>query len=344
MDSLTQAVLGATIGEAGWRRHLGPRAVAVGAVAGTLPDLDVVALAAGHWAMLLHHRGLTHALFFAPLACLPLGWLAWKWARTGALRQWVSLVFWALITHPLLDACTTYGTQLLYPVSRHRTAIDAIGIIDPVYTGTLLLGLLLAWLTRRRPRVGATAAVVALLATTGYLGFGLAQSHRAEDQLRAALPEASSPVEVRAIPAIGTVFAWRVMARDAERNLTIAMASTLHPYPLELQTLRWPPSPLVERALEHEHGEIARWFSMDMLGARVFDERGRTVVRLDDQRYGRYTDPLVPLWGARFVFDADGELVETEWVEERYHVRPLDELRAIRAVVRGPERDLLPRD
>lgn len=336
MDSATQAILGATIGEAGWRRELGPRAVVVGALVGTLPDLDVVALAAGHWSMLLHHRGITHALVFAPVMCLPLGWLARRWAGRGTLAQWTSLVFWALATHPLLDACTTYGTQLLYPFSRHRTAIDAVAILDPIYTGALLVALAVAWLARSRPQVGAWAARVALVATTVWLGFGFAQSHRAEEQLRGALEPAFEPVEVRATPALGTVFGWRVVARDADRDLRIAMASTLHPYPLDVLAMPWPDSELVERALATRHGEITAWFSMDMVGARVFDEGDDTVVRLDDQRYGRYTDPAQALWGARFVFDAAGNLVSSEWVEERYEVRPLDEIRAIIAVVRGP--------
>lgn len=337
MDSITQAVLGAAIGEAGWRRTLGGRAVVAGAVAGVLPDLDVVALAFGHWSMLVHHRGFTHAVFFAPLVCLPFGWLARRWAKTGSVGQWAHLIFWALITHPLLDACTTYGTQLAYPLSRHRTAIDAIAIIDPVYTGLLLLGLAIAWLARSRPKVGATAAAAAILATTGYLGFGYAQSLRAEDQFRAAIaPEGFPAEEVRAMPAIGTVFAWRVIARDDERNLRLGMVSTLHPHRIEPIAVPWPDHPLVEQALAHEHGEITRWFSMNFVGARVLDEDGATVVRLDDMRYGRYTDPVTPLWGARFVFDPEGRLVSSEWVEERYDVRPRDEIRAIITTVRGP--------
>lgn len=337
MDSVTQAVLGAAIAEAGWRRTLGPRAVVAGAVAAVVPDLDVVALAAGHWSMLVHHRGFTHAVFFAPLMCVPFGWIARRWARTGSLGQWAHLMFWALFTHPLLDACTTYGTQLAYPFSRHRTATDAIAIIDPVYTGVLLLGLAVAWLARGRPKVGATASVAAIVATTAYLGFGYAQSVRAEEQFRAAIaPEGFPAEEVRAMPALGTVFAWRVVARDDARNLRLGMVSTLHPHRVTPTAVPWPDDPLVARALAHEHGQITEWFSMGLVGARVFDEDGQTVVRLDDLRYGRYTDPVTPLWGARFVFDREGRLVSSEWVEERYDVRPVEEIRAIIATVRGP--------
>lgn len=336
MDSVTQAALGAVIGEAGWRRTLGGRAIFVGAAVATLPDLDVVALAAGHWTMLVHHRGFTHSVFFAPLMCVPLGWLAHKWAKKGTVRAWAHMIFWALLTHPILDACTTYGTQLLYPVSRSRTAVDAIAIIDPIYTAPLLLALLLAWLARKKPLVGAVAASVAIVFSTGYLGFGYAQSERAEAQLAAALEDTTfAPVEVRATPVLGTVFGWRVIARDAERNLRVAQVSTLHPFPPDVVAMPWPDDPLVAEALAHPHGEITRWFSMDMIGARVLREEGHTVVRLDDQRYGRYTDVTTPLWGARFVFDSAGVLVHSEWVEERYEISPRDELRAISTLVRG---------
>ena len=43
MDSLTQAVLGAACGEAVLGRKIGNKALVWGAIAGTIPDLDVVA-------------------------------------------------------------------------------------------------------------------------------------------------------------------------------------------------------------------------------------------------------------------------------------------------------------
>ncbi|MGB1248508.1 MAG: metal-dependent hydrolase, partial [Chitinophagales bacterium] len=48
--------------------------------------------------------------------------------------------FLALFTHVLLDAFTTYGTQLLLPFSDKRISFDSINIVDPVYTIPLLLG------------------------------------------------------------------------------------------------------------------------------------------------------------------------------------------------------------
>ena len=46
----------------------------------------------------------------------------------------------ALVTHPLLDAMTVYGTQLALPFSDHPFGVGSIFIIDPLYTLPLLAG------------------------------------------------------------------------------------------------------------------------------------------------------------------------------------------------------------
>lgn len=68
MDSITQAALGATIAAAGFERRLGRKSLVFGAAVGTLPDLDIIARIGGEWAMLIHHRGVTHGILFALLA------------------------------------------------------------------------------------------------------------------------------------------------------------------------------------------------------------------------------------------------------------------------------------
>ena len=137
MDPLTQGLLGAACGQAVYGRALGRRAVIWGAAIGMSPDLDVVLNATGPMGEWLWHRGFTHALWFGPLLGPLPGWLLWRW-KGGRLRDWIGLAILALFTHPLLDVWTTYGTQLLAPFSRHRFALDAVGIIDPAYT--LVLG------------------------------------------------------------------------------------------------------------------------------------------------------------------------------------------------------------
>src|SRR5262245_32374418 len=138
MDPPTHGLLGAAIGQAVFGRTLGRRALLWGAVGGMLPDVDVVMTAAGPMGEWLYHRGLTHALWVPPVAGALLGTaMARRARRTEPERdahagQWRWLFVLTLLSHPLLDFCTTYGTVLLAPFSYRRFAIDAIAIIDPV--------------------------------------------------------------------------------------------------------------------------------------------------------------------------------------------------------------------
>ncbi|MGB3180517.1 MAG: metal-dependent hydrolase [Cyclobacteriaceae bacterium] len=155
MDSLTQFVLGAAVGEALLGRQVGRKALWWGAVAGTIPDLDVI----GNMFMndldaLLFHRGYSHSLFFAlPMAPL-LAWLAITIHGKGSatFRQWTIMFFWGLFTHPLLDIFTNYGTGLFYPLWDERIAFNTISIVDPLYTLPLLVAFFSVLFIKRRDK------------------------------------------------------------------------------------------------------------------------------------------------------------------------------------------------
>lgn len=141
MDSLTQIVLGAAVGEAVLGKKAGNKALLYGAIAGTIPDLDVFfgrytdTITAIEW-----HRGFSHSLLFCILAAPILGWLINRLERKLNLgwKDWAKLFFWGLFTHPILDAFTTWGTQLFWPLDL-RIAFNAIFVIDPLYTLPFLL-------------------------------------------------------------------------------------------------------------------------------------------------------------------------------------------------------------
>ena len=55
---------------------------------------------------------------------------------------WVSLFFWSIFTHPILDSFTNYGTQIWQPFADTRVQWTTISVVDPLYTipfGILLL-------------------------------------------------------------------------------------------------------------------------------------------------------------------------------------------------------------
>ena len=79
MDSLTQITLGAAVGEVVLGKKIGNRAIMWGAVAGTIPDLDVIAnFFLDDMGALAFHRGFTHSIAFAVIMPWLIGWLVWR--------------------------------------------------------------------------------------------------------------------------------------------------------------------------------------------------------------------------------------------------------------------------
>ena len=149
MDSLTQIVLGAAVGEAVLGKKIGNKAMLLGAIAGSIPDFDV---AAGFFtdtvSALEIHRGFTHSIVFAIVIGLLFAWLLALWDKRATLKQWWWFWFLAFVTHPLLDAHTTWGTQLFWPFDL-RLAYKNIFVIDPLYTLPFLTFQILAMLRKR---------------------------------------------------------------------------------------------------------------------------------------------------------------------------------------------------
>ena len=135
MDSLTQIILGAAVGEAVLGKKVGNKAMLYGAIAGTIPDLDIFASYFTDTVSALEfHRGFTHSIFFSVVFASIFGWLISKIERRSiaSWKDWSLLMFWGLFTHPVLDSFTTWGTQLFRPFEI-RLAFKNIFVIDPIY-------------------------------------------------------------------------------------------------------------------------------------------------------------------------------------------------------------------
>jgi len=178
MDSLTQIVLGgafcAAIAPPGHRRA----ALLAGAALGTLPDLDTLPIALmtdDPVARMTLHRGFSHSLLVLPWMGTAIWWLYWRFGR-GRIREAPKRWFWAmqlaLITHPLLDAFTVYGTQLLWPLPMSPVMWSSVFIIDLLYTVWLLAACALAWWGRERRWAG-RALMAGLCISSAYLGWSL---------------------------------------------------------------------------------------------------------------------------------------------------------------------------
>lgn len=169
MDSVTQIVLGAAVGEAVLGKKIGNKAIVLGAIAGTIPDLDVAANYFTDTVSALEiHRGFTHSIVFAVVFGLLFGWLLSLWDKRATLKQWSWFWFLCFVTHPLLDAHTTWGTQLFWPFDL-RLAYKNIFVIDPLYTLPFLVFLILAMFQKRGSVKRRNFNNLGLIISSGYM-------------------------------------------------------------------------------------------------------------------------------------------------------------------------------
>ena len=146
VDSVTQAALGAVMGELVLGRQLGRRAIGWGALFGTLPDLDVILSPVLDTARgLSFHRGISHSILLIVIVPVWLAKpLARRWKKDKVTPQRAGLfVFLAWSTHVLIDVFTTYGTKVFSPFSGYPASFDNIDIVDFFFTIPLLVAVVI---------------------------------------------------------------------------------------------------------------------------------------------------------------------------------------------------------
>lgn len=213
MDSLSQFVLGAAVAATAMGRRTAVWKSALwGGVAATLPDLDVFIDHGDDLRNMVMHRGFSHALFWLTLASPVFAALPALVHRQRALYgRWWLAIWLALVTHPLLDALTVYGTQLLQPFSAHPFGVGSVFIIDPLYTVPLLVGVAVG-MARREGR-GLRWVHWGLALSTAYLAWTVL----AQWQVRSIAQETlaargTGPVPLLVTPSPFNSVLWRVVA------------------------------------------------------------------------------------------------------------------------------------
>ncbi|TWT21130.1 metal-dependent hydrolase [Luteimonas marina] len=221
MDSITQILLGASVAGAVVPPAHRRAAMLAGAALGTLPDLDsfpIRLFTDDPVALMTLHRGFSHSLFVLPL----LAWAIWAFYRSRGRRvaesprRWFWAIQLALVTHPLLDAFTVYGTQLLWPLATPPVMWSSVFIIDPGYTLWLLLGVAVAVFAGQKP-FAQRALVAGLALGTAYLGWSLvakAMVEREAERSLAALGLQDAPRF--SVPMPFNTLLWRVVAMTPE--------------------------------------------------------------------------------------------------------------------------------
>lgn len=289
MDSLTHLFVGGAIAAAIAPASQRRAALLAGAALNSLPDLDVLPLLLSDDPVIrmVWHRGATHSLLVLPFVA----WAMWAWFRTRggrvtqAPRQWFWIFLCTLLVHPLLDAFTVYGTDLLWPLPVRPAMWASLFIIDPVFSLCLVVPCVIAWFARERPLAG-RALATGLALSVGYLALSQAAKWKVESDAGQALAARGLEDAPRfSVPMPFNILLWRVVAMtpqgfvEGERSLVADRAPmTFHEYDSDA------------RALQAVRGYTAvqrlAWFNRGFMKAQ--EREGRLV--LSDLRMGAEPD------------------------------------------------------
>jgi inner membrane protein len=226
MDTLTHALSGALLARATWngRKTRIPlrQQTQIGFLAAAFPDIDYLLQLVNHdfLVYLNYHRGITHSIVLLPVWGFLLAILFSKILRPAA--DWHSLFVLCCLclgVHIAGDVITSYGTMIFAPFSDWRASLDLAFIIDLLFTGILLLGLIGSVIFQRKR----LAAIIGLAALAAYLGV---QSWAHQQALTvgkmAARSNAWRNVEINAIPQPLSPFNWKLIVMH-EQHYHVAM-------------------------------------------------------------------------------------------------------------------------
>ncbi|ALQ50837.1 metal-dependent hydrolase [Nitrosomonas ureae] len=297
MDLITQGLLGATMAQSGAKQQETRMATGIGFLAGIAADADILIQSENDPLLNIEfHRHFTHSLFFVPLGALIVALLLWPFLRQRlAFARLYLFTFLGYCLSGVLDAFTSYGTHLLWPLSDERMALSIISVVDPAFTLILLIAGVMAY-----RKYSHTAARIGLLLAAVYLSFGWMQLQRAEtvaESLIAARGQQAEQLLVK--PTLANLLLWRSIYEfegklyvDAIRvglfsKPRIYPGESIEKFVLERDLSTLPPASVLAQ-------DVARFshFSAGLLAIRP--EQPNVLV---DVRYSNLPMTLAPLWG-----------------------------------------------
>ncbi len=208
MDPFTHGLLGATYASLFNKKRSSMRLAAFcGCVGALSPDLDIVIRAANNPMFGLGmHRFFTHSVFLAPLLSLLVAGFFWLFLRKKMVYGQIYLfVCLGMMTHGMLDSMTNYGTHLFWPLTNSRENWSIISIVDPIFTGILLVCLIIALIRKSKiPFIFSMAFALC------YWGMGLYQREAATDvMVKIATQRGQTPVQFEVKPSLANIIVWR---------------------------------------------------------------------------------------------------------------------------------------
>ena len=299
MDIVTQALLGATLAQSVAKKTELKYAAAIGALSGMLADADILIQSSTDSLLTIEfHRHFTHSLVFIPIGALIATLLLWpffkKYLSFGRIYLYS---FFGYSLSGVLDACTSYGTHLLWPFSDERIAWNLISIIDPIFSLTLLLAIIFSL---RRQSV--FSARTGLLLAGLYMMLGVVQLQRTETAAKALAVSRGHQIERMVVkPTIGNLILWRSIYQ-AEGNFyvdAIRVGLGSHKLYPGSTIKQFDFSEIAESAAKESvlYKDIERFKNFSDGYIALHPDRNDII---GDVRYAMLPTSVSPLWGIEF--------------------------------------------
>ena len=296
MDVLSQAVLGASFSQSFAKdKSKQLTAMLIGALAGMAPDLDILIYSTDDPLLFLEfHRQFTHSLFFIPFGALLCSFIFYPFVKNKlSFSQIYLFSFLGFSTHGLLDACTSYGTQLFWPFSNSRIAWDIVSIIDPLFTIPILIGIIFS--IYKSNHLYARAVFIYAVV---FLCLGFVQKYRAENTLYELTQQRGHQAErINVKPSFANRHVWKMIYEDNGRyyvdavkllwNKEVITGSSIEKLNIS-RDLPW----LSKSSQQAKDIERFRWFSDDFLAVNLNDPKV-----IIDVRYSLLPNEINMMWG-----------------------------------------------
>lgn len=264
MDSISQAVLGAAIGEVLLSKKIGNKGAILGAVIATIPDLDVIILPfISPIERLSMHRGFSHSIVFSILGSIILAFILSKsqWCKEFKYSSIFIFSWLALFTHMLLDTFTAYGTNLFLPFSDRRIGFDSVNIVDPVYTLPLIVGLVYSLYFYKNSPYRSLPSSIALIVSSSYLILTLAIKTHVESIFTQELTQSNIAYDELSSQPVGMAsFHWYAVANTPD-GMYIGDYNFLNKKKIEFQYFEKNDSLLV--GIDSSLVRTMKWFAKD---------------------------------------------------------------------------------
>ncbi len=187
MDSITHIALGAAAGEILLGKKLGKRAMIIGAIANSFPDIDFLA---SLWLSpadnVLAHRGFTHSILCMVLLTLLFCWVAIKLDKQQRVSRngWFVFFLIQLSLHLFVDAFNAYGVGWFIPFDDVRISFHTIFVVDPFYSSILIAVSVMLLLYPARNKYRTRMATIGLLISATFLVYALINKYIVSNEVK----------------------------------------------------------------------------------------------------------------------------------------------------------------